>query len=118
MTSGVNSVHHSPDRKNHSVENGTGCDGRVRKEGSDMATARARGTGSIFKPKGSSYWWVAYLSGGKRRYESTKSTRKGDAQSLLTDRLGAVQKGVVVTPKMGKKTIGEALKSVVDDLKM
>ncbi len=79
---------------------------------------RARGTGSIFKPKGSSFYWVAYLSGGKRRYESTRSTRKGDAQALLTDRLGAVQRGVVVTPKMGKITLGHGLQAVVNDLTM
>lgn len=80
--------------------------------------ARAKGTGSIFKPKGSSYWWVAYVSGGKRRYESTKSTRKQDAQNLLTDRLGAVQKGIAITPRVGRITIGEALKAVVNDLTM
>lgn len=41
--------------------------------------ARAKGTGTIFKPKGSRYWWVAYTSGGKRRFESSKSERKQDA---------------------------------------
>ena len=79
---------------------------------------RARGTGCIFRPRGSSFYWVAYVSGGKRRYESTKSTRKGDAQNLLTDRLGAVQRGIVVTPKVGKITLGDGLRAMIDDLKM
>ncbi len=79
---------------------------------------RAKGTGSIFRPKGSSFYWIAYISGGKRRYESTKSALKGDAQNLLTDRLGAVQRGIVVMPKMGKVTLGAGLKAVIDDLTM
>ncbi len=79
---------------------------------------RAKGTGSIFKPKGSSFYWIAYVSGGKRRYESTKSARKGDAQGLLTERLGLAQKGVIVTAKIGKLPLGAGLKAVVDDLTM
>lgn len=67
--------------------------------------ARARGTGSIFKPKGSSFYWFDYVSGGKRQYESTKSARKGDGQDLLTERLGLAQKGVVVSAKIGKLTL-------------
>ena len=43
---------------------------------------------------------------------------KGDAQTLLTDRLGDIGKGVPVTPKLGKKTLGEGLQSVVDDQEM
>ena len=83
-----------------------------------MATPRAKGTGSIFKPKGSSFYWVAYMSGGKRRYESTKSPVKQVAKELLLERLGAIQHGVAVTPRMGKIRIGDGLKAVVDNLRM
>lgn len=79
---------------------------------------RAKGTGTIFKPKGSRFYWVAYVSGGKRHFEGTKSEKKGDAQTLLTSRLGDVGRGIPVTPKMGKKTLGEGLKAVVNDLRM
>ena len=79
---------------------------------------RAKGTGSIFKPKGSRFYWVAYVSGGKRHFESTRSERKGDAQELLTSKLGDTQRGIVVTPKMGKITLGVGLKAVVDNLTM
>ena len=44
--------------------------------------------------------------------------RKKDAQDLLTSRLGDIQKGVVVTPKMGRKTLRDGLQAVIDDLKM
>lgn len=81
-----------------------------------MSAPRAKGTGGIYKLKGSRFYWIAYVSGGKRRFESTKSERKQDAQALLTDRLGDVGKGIAVTPRMGKKTLGDGLRSVLDDL--
>lgn len=80
-----------------------------------MARIRARGTGSIFKPKGNPYYWIAYMSGGKRRYEGTRSTSKKVAQDLLTSHLGDVQRGVPITPKIGKLTFEEAAKGVLDD---
>jgi integrase len=83
-----------------------------------MATPRAKGTGTIFKPKGSRYFWVAYVSGGKRHFEGTKSELKKDAQDLLTQRLGDTQRGIPVTPKMGRKTITDGLKAVINDLVM
>jgi integrase len=79
---------------------------------------RARGTGSIFVPKGSSFYWIAWISGGKRHYESTKSTRKGDAQELLSAKLGDTAHGHIVTPKIGKITLGAGLKLVTDNLTM
>jgi hypothetical protein len=79
---------------------------------------RARGTGGVSKPKNSSFWYISYVVGGKRHFESTKSTIKKVAQDLLLARLGDAQRGIAVTPKLAKVTIAEALKAVVDDLKM
>ena len=76
---------------------------------------RARGSGGVFKPKESRFWWVSYYSGGKRHAESTKSERKTDAVELLRTRLGDISRGVQVTPKVGRVTIGEALQAVIDD---
>ena len=42
-----------------------------------MSAPHTRGTGGIWKPKGTKFWWVNYVSGGKRRYESTKSEDAG-----------------------------------------
>jgi integrase len=56
------------------------------------------------------------MSGGKRRFESSESEHKGKAQELLTRRLGKVADGVVVTPQMGRKTIGDGLNGVIADL--
>jgi len=34
-------------------------------------------------PKNSRFYWIAYMSGGKRRFESSESELKGEAQDLL-----------------------------------
>ena len=81
-------------------------------------SVRGKGTGSIFRPKGTRVWWVGWTSNGKRHVESTKSEKKSDAQILLTSRLGDAGRGMVVTAKMGKITLGEGLKAVHDDKKM
>jgi integrase len=79
---------------------------------------RTRGTGSIFKPKNSRFYWIAYHSGGKRHFESTESTRKGDAQDRLTLRLGDIAHGIAVTPKIGKLMLGVGLQRFIDNLRM
>ncbi len=80
---------------------------------------RAKGTGSVFQPKGSRFWWTAYYDeDGKRHLESSKSEKKGDAQTLLTNRLADLGKGIVVSPEMGKVTVGKALQAVIDNQKV
>lgn len=77
---------------------------------------RAKGTGSVYQMKGSRFYWVAYTADGKRHFENTKSERKADAQKLLTDRLGDIGKGLIVTPKVGKVTIKQGCANVVTDM--
>lgn len=76
---------------------------------------RPKGTGSIFKLPGSRYFYIAYYSGGKRRTESSKSIRKGDAERLLSERLGDKARGVVVAPQVGRVSFEDAAKAVLDD---
>ena len=78
---------------------------------------RTKGSGSIFKPRASRFWWIAYTSGGKRQYESSESEKKGDAQTLLTNRLGDAGKGIAVSPKIGKIDLADGLRAVVDNQK-
>lgn len=74
---------------------------------------RPKGTGCIYKPKGSSFYWIKYQLRGKYHYESSKSVLKGDAQRLLSERIGDVARGVA--PAMAQKlTVGKALEHVVD----
>jgi integrase len=80
--------------------------------------SRRKGTGTVYKPKGSRFWWIAYMSGGKRRFEGTKSERRCDAQAMLVQRLGDSGKGIVITPQMGKTTLLEGLTAFINDLKI
>lgn len=79
---------------------------------------RANSDGSIYKPKGSRFWWIAYHSGGKRHFESSRSERITDARNLLNEKLGHIRNGVTVTPKVGKLTVAEGLQAVVNDMQM
>lgn len=74
---------------------------------------RPKGTGCIFMPKDSSFYWIKYLLRGKYHYESSRSVLKGDAEFLLRKRIGDVAHGVI--PDAAQKlTVGTALKQVVD----
>jgi integrase len=77
---------------------------------------RAKGTGSVYRPKGSRYYWIAYISGGQRFFESTKMLTKSAAQDVLTRKLGDISHGLHVTPKVGKKTLREGLAAVITNL--
>ena len=55
------------------------------------------------------------MSGGVWRWESSESEKKGDAQTLLTSRLGDSGKGITVSPKVGKVVLRDALQAVIDD---
>ena len=89
---------------------------RARAAAPTRRTPRTRGSGGIFKPKGSRFWWIAYVVNGKRQFESSKSEKKSDAVELLNERLGLAQKGVKVSKKLGRITIAQALKVVIDDM--
>ena len=47
-------------------------------------------------------WWIRYYRNGKRHEESSGSTKEGDARSLLRLREGDIERGVAITPKVGR----------------
>ena len=60
-------------------------------------------------------WWIRYYRNGKRHEESSGSTKEGDAKSLLRLREGDIERGVAVTPKVGRIRFDEAVKDVLND---
>ncbi len=82
-----------------------------------MASKRrqAKGSGSVYRVTGSQYWQISYTVRGKRRTESSRSTRKTDAQRLLQSRAGKVADGHDVNPRVNRITIGEGLQAIIDD---
>lgn len=60
-------------------------------------------------------WWIRYYKNGRRYEESSGSTKEGDAKSLLRLREGDIERGVAITPKVGRIRFDEAAKDVLND---
>lgn len=60
-------------------------------------------------------WWIRYYRNGRRHEESSRSTRKGDAERLLRLREGDVAKGLPISAKVGQLRFDEAAADVVAD---
>ena len=60
-------------------------------------------------------WWIRYYRNGKRHEESSGSTKEGDAKSLLRLREGDIERGVAITPKVGRIRFDEAVQDVIND---
>lgn len=81
--------------------------------------SRARtGSGSVFKPKGSRNWYVAYYTApGRQITESSRSNVKAVAQSLLQTRLEAVGRGDQQPQRAAHLLLAELLMDVLLDYK-
>ena len=53
-------------------------------------------------------YWIKYSREGRAYFESSGSTKHGDAKRLLRLREGAIERGVVVTPRIGRMRFEEA----------
>ncbi|MGE3521213.1 MAG: tyrosine-type recombinase/integrase [Vicinamibacterales bacterium] len=60
-------------------------------------------------------WWIRYYKNGRRYEESSGSSKEGDAKSLLRLREGDIERGVAITPKVGRIRFDEAVKDVIND---
>lgn len=68
--------------------------------------------------KRGSTWWIRYYRNGKRHEESSGSTKESDARSLLRRREGDIERGVAVTPKVGRMRFEEAVQDVLNDYRI
>ena len=76
---------------------------------------RPRGTGSIFKPRGAKFFYIAYYpvaGGGFQKTESSGSTLKTVAQEMLRDRLEKIRHGLYCETPPRKVTF----QTLADDL--
>ena len=60
-------------------------------------------------------WWIRYYKNGKRYEESSGSAKEAEVKSLLRLREGDIERGVALTPKVGRIRVDEAAKDVVND---
>ncbi len=71
---------------------------------------RARGSGSVYK-MGKVYWIAYFAADGRRVKESSSSTRKGDAETLLELRNGSRAHNLPVIRRAEQLTFDEAAKA-------
>jgi len=64
------------------------------------------------------FWWIRYYRNGKRYEESSHSTKEGEAKALLRIREGDIERGIAVTPKVGRVRFNEAAEDVLNDYRM
>src|SRR5436309_6539679 len=65
--------------------------------------------------KRGSIWWVRYSRNGKRYEESSGSTKREHASTLLRLREGDAARGAPVNPRVGRIIFEEAAQAVVND---
>jgi hypothetical protein len=72
--------------------------------------------GSLRKRGG--VWWIRYYRNGKRYEESAHTDKEKKARSVLRLREGDVEKGVPVSPAIGRLTFDDAAKDVLNDYRI
>ena len=60
-------------------------------------------------------WWIRYYRDGRRYAESSRSTKESDAKRLLRLREGDIERGVPVTPRVGRLRFEEAAADLLTD---
>ncbi len=64
--------------------------------------------GCVYRRKGRTTYWIKYRRDGVAYYESSHSDNKDVAKRLLRRREYDIDRGVPVTPQLGKLTYGDA----------
>jgi len=66
----------------------------------------------------SEIFWIKYYRDGRPFFESSQSTKEGDAKRLLKEREGDIVKGVPISPKMGSRKFKELAEDVLTDYRI
>ena len=77
---------------------------------------RTRGSGSIYKQKGSAAYWVKYYRHGKPFRESTKTANKAEAKQFLQQRLAEIATGSFYGPVVERITVAELADDFLEGL--
>lgn len=68
----------------------------------------------VLKKRGQ-IWWIRYDGNGRRYEESSGCTKESDAKGLLRLREGDIERGIPISPKIGRVRLSEAAKNVLND---
>jgi integrase len=67
----------------------------------------ARGTGSLYRQKGSGNWWIQYYRNGKPYRQSTGTTKRRQAEKLLQRKLAEIANHSFIEPKADRTRVKE-----------
>ncbi len=70
-----------------------------------MGVKSKSGKGMIYRR--GQVWWLKYYDNGRPRYETSRSTKEGDAKRLLSLRVGQVVEGKCPAPEAQRATFGD-----------
>ena len=74
--------------------------------------------GNVYRRQGSKKRWIKYLQHGRVIRESTETENLVEARRLLRNREGQVAHGMPVAPDVGRITLDEATKDILNDYAM
>ena len=80
--------------------------------------ARTRGSGSIFKQRGSRIWWIKYYRHGVPYRESAHTTDRAKARKFLSRRLAEIATGTFNGLEVERITIAELADGFLRDYKV
>src|SRR5512133_2759891 len=74
---------------------------------------RARGTGSVYRRKGTAVWHVKYYLDGKVFRQSTGETTRWKAEKYLQKKLGEIATSTFIEPKVEKIKVQELAEDLI-----
>jgi integrase len=90
-----------------------------------MPARRTKGAGSVYRPsyrdqrsgekRAASVWWISYTVGGRRIRESAKTTRKGEAEGMLRQRLEDAGQGGPLQRDLERVTFDQLEEAILRD---
>ena len=87
-------------------------------EATDATTKRPRGTGSLYQPKHSRFWWVKYYRNGKAHRESAHTSDERKAHKFLQKRLGEITTGNFFGPAVERIRVAELADDMFRDYRI
>ena len=79
---------------------------------------RRKGTGSIYRRKGSPVWWIKYHRHGRPFRESTHTTDSRKAENMLKTRLAEINQGTFMGPQLERTKVDELAVMFVRDYRI
>ncbi len=79
---------------------------------------RKKGTGSVYKRKGSPVWWIKYHRHGRPFRESTHTTDSRMAERMLRTRLAEINQGTFVGPLLERTKVDDLATMFVRDYRI